>query len=46
MSRRTAVPSSTSAAVGAPKLVPSFAAAASARVSPAGACPWMSGPTT
>ena len=44
MSRRTVVPSSTSAAVGAPKLVPCFAAAASTRVSPAGACPWMRGP--
>ena len=44
MSRRTAVPSSTSAAVGAPKLVPCAAVSASSRVSSAGAWPWMRGP--
>ena len=43
-SRQTRRPSSTSCAVGAPKLVPRPAAARSARVNSGGACPWMSGP--
>ena len=42
--RQTSRPSSTSCAVGAPKLVPRPAAPRRARVSSGGACPWMSGP--
>ena len=39
ISARTFSPSATSSGLGAPKLVPLFAAAASARVRPFGACP-------
>ena len=41
---RTRSPSATSSGLGAPKLVPSRAAAATALTSPFGAWPWMSGP--
>ena len=44
ISWRTRSPSSTSSGLGAPKLVPSLAAAATAFTWPAGACPWISGP--
>ena len=44
ISVRTRSPSSTSRALGAPKLVPSFAVAPMALMSPAGACPWIIGP--
>ena len=44
ISTRTRSPSSTSSGLGAPKLVPFFAAALSAFTSPRGAWPWISGP--